>query len=267
MIEFCTNNYSFIQRKKIIMKKISLLFSAISLFLISCDKAITTPPSTTPTNNNTAAQTPSFPNGDGFLVALKSITKTTVAGFEVSTELGTGVAGFGDLASGTYNDAGAITLNSKSLTQNSNNTYSYIPGATDITGIDFGSSINWNIAGAGSVPAFTHNAQSQGFPIANAISGSFTTINSASDFTLSTTGSISNSDSVYFQVAGPNGVSLKRRAANTSSVTFSAAEIQALGKGFGSVVIAPWNWSTQTISGKTIHVVNETALSRVIEIQ
>jgi hypothetical protein len=96
----------------------------------------------------------------------------------------------------------------------------------------------------------------------------FTTINSANNFALSVTGSISNSDSVYFQIAGETGkVVLKRMGPNTNSATFTAAELQTLGKGTGTVVIAPWNMNTTVQNGKTIYVINELALSRVVDIQ
>ncbi|MBL7766685.1 MAG: hypothetical protein JNJ58_11355 [Chitinophagaceae bacterium] len=247
------------------MKKITFALLAMSFFAVSCDKVKTDPPATTTANNS--ATTPNFATGDGFLVAVKTVTKTTVAGFPIETILGTGVAGFGNLSAATYNDAGTITLNTKSLGKQSNNSYVYIPTATDITGIDFSSSINWSVGGAGSVPAFTHSATAQGMPSAGDISGSFTTISSGSDFTLSTTAVPSGADSVYFQVAGPNAVIVKRMSGTSSAATFTAAELATLGKGSGSVVVAPWNYSSATYSGKLIHVVNELALSRVVEIQ
>lgn len=246
------------------MKKISFAILAVAVLFASCDKKTTTPPTTT-TTQPTPSPTPA--SGDGFLVAVKTVTRSTVGGFPVDVSIGTGVAGFGNLAAGTYNDAGAITLNTKGLTKNANNTYTYIPSATDPMGVDFSSDIDWSVGGGNGIPAFTHDASAQGMPNASEISGSYTTVNAASDFTVSTTGSVTNSDSVYFQIAGPNGYVLKRMASNTSSVTFTAAELATLGKGSGSIVVAPWNMGTTVQGGKTIYVINELALSRVVEIQ
>lgn len=246
------------------MKNLSIALFAVAVFFASCDKKTPTP---TPTPTTQPTPSPMPATGDGFLVAVKTVTKTTIGGFPVDYVIGSGVAGFGNLAGGTYNDAGTVTLNAKTLTKNTNNSYTYIPTATDPTGVDFSGSINWSVGGGNGIPAFTYDASAQGMPAAADISGSYTTVNSAADFTVSTSGSVSGSDSVYYQIAGPNGYILRRAASNTSSVTFTAAELATLGKGTGSIVIAPWNMNTTVQGGKTIYVINELALSRVVEIQ
>ncbi|MEZ5047870.1 MAG: hypothetical protein R2831_12870 [Chitinophagaceae bacterium] len=248
------------------MKKQFLALALIgNLFFVACDKVTPTTP-TTPTTPSTTAPQPTFSGGDGALIAVKSITKTTVAGFPIETEIGTGVAVFGNLSAQTYTDAGTITLNSKSLSKQTNNSYTFIPSTTDPTGIDFSSGINWNVGGSSSVTAFNYNANSIGFPTGDEIVGS-NTISSNSSFTVSTATTISNSDSVYFQMAGTGGVVLKRMAGNTSSVTFSASELQSVGKGSASIVVAPFRYTQQTINGKAIWVINETAFSKIVTIE
>lgn len=249
------------------MKKIILSLSLIGFLFASCDKVKNTTNTNPTTTNTNTTPSPVPGTGDGAIVSVKSVTKTTVGGFPITTELGTAVAVFGNLSTGSYTDAGTITVNGKTLTKQANNSYVYTPSATDITGIDLSGAINWAVAGAGSNPSFNHNAAAQGFPSADDISGSFTTINSGSSFTLSTTNTVSGSDSVYFQLSGPSATVLKRMASNTSSVTFTAAEVQSVGKGSGVVTIAPWNWTTQTFSGKQVNVVNELALTRVVTIE
>lgn len=248
------------------MKKLFLAMSLGVILFASCDKKATTP-NTTPTNNNTSATTPIPAGGDGALVAVQTVSKMTVGGFPITTTLGTGVAVFGNLSTGSYNDAGAVTLNTKALTKQSNNSYVYTPSATDITGIDLSSNIDWSVVGGGSLSGFTYDASAQGMPVADDISGSATTINSANSFTLSTVGSISNSDSVYFQLSGSSTTIIKRMAGNTSSVTFSASEIQSAGKGTGVIIIAPWNMTSHTLGGKQIYTINEVALTRTITIE
>ncbi len=250
------------------MKKLFFSIMALAtLSIIGCKKDNNNNNNNTPNNSTGGTPSPAPASGDGSIVAIKSVSKMVVSGFPVTTEIGTGVAVFGDLASGNFSDAGAVTLNSKALTKQTNNSYVFTPSVTDPTGIDFGSSINWSVAGAGAIGAFTHNASSQGFPNSNDISGTATTINSANNFTLSTTNTITNSDSVYFQISGPNATVLKRMAGNTSSVTFTAAELQTLGKGAGVMIIAPWNWTVQSLGGKQINVVNELALTRNITVE
>jgi hypothetical protein len=162
---------------------------------------------------------------------------------------------------------GAVTLNTKALTKQSNNSYVFTPSATDITGIDLSGNIDWSVVGGGSLSGFTYDASAQGMPVADDISGSATTINSANSFTLSTVSSISNSDSVYFQLSGSSTTIIKRMAGNTSSVTFSASEIQSAGKGTGVIIIAPWNMTSHTLGGKQIYTINEVALTRTITIE
>jgi hypothetical protein len=253
--------------KFIFMKKVILSLSLVSLLFASCDKVKNTTTNPTTTNTNNSAPTPVPGSGDGAIVAVQTVSKTTVSGFPITTTLGTAVAVFGNLAGASYSDAGTVMLNTKSLTKQSNNSYVFTPSATDITGIDLSGSLNWDVSGGAGVGAFAHNASAQGMPVADDISGSFTTINSNNSFTLSTVGSISNSDSVYFQLSGPSSTVLKRMAGNTSSVTFTAAEVQAAGKGSGVVIIAPWNWTVKSLGGKQINVVNEVALTRVVTIE
>jgi len=239
-----------------------------SIALTSCDPSDVVPdtedPTPTPENNNT--QTPSFASGDGAIVALNTRTVTSTPIGNTTIDLGTAVAVFGDLAAGTYNDAGSVTLNGKSLTKTSNNAYSYVPSATDFTGIDFEDNIKWEV----SSPSFTYDAKTQGrgMPVAD---GDFTfsgsSVSGSTAFTLELSGSISNADSVYFQINGPNNYVLKRMGGQATSVTFSASEMQSLGTSAGcSVTIAPWNHESKNLGGKTIHVVNELAINKVIEI-
>lgn len=246
------------------MKKISIAFFAATLFLASCDKKDVLPTNTTPTAAGTPSPAPT--SGDGFLVAVYTVNNTTVAGMPINTVLGTGVAGFGNLAGGTYNDAGTVTLEGKTFTKSANNSYYFAPSATDLTGIDLSGTLIWNVSGGNGIPAFSHDATAQAIPTSGDMSV-FTSINSANDFALTTTSNISNSDSVYFQISGPNGTVLKRMNSNISTATFTAAELQTLGKGTGTVVIAPWNMTSTVVGGKTIYIINELALSRVVDIQ
>lgn len=244
----------------------TLAFIGVCAFA-SCkkDDAKTTTPTPAPTPSSAAA-TPSYGTGDGAVVAL--ITRTTVSNpvlGEYDQDLGTGVAVFGNLSTGTYVDAGAVTLNGKSLTKQTNNAYVYTPGVTDITGIDFSSSINWNVT----TPSFTYDAMSsgRGMPEAGGFTTAYSSIDGSAAFTLAIK-SVYNADSVYFQINGPSKSILKRMGGTAVSVTFTADEMKSLGKSQGcSVTVAPWNHQEKTLGGKMIHVINELALSRVLEIK
>ena len=225
-------------------------------------------PTPTPTPSTpvaSGATTPTFSTGDGAIVALitRTTNRTPLGSYDV--DLCTGIAAFGTLSTGTYVDAGPITLNNKSLKKQTNNTYVFTPTATNV--IDLSNDINWWV----SSPSFTYNAGSsvgRGMPEAGPISGSYTLVSTTSDFTLSVDGSIINADSVYYQINGSKKSLLKRVVGTVKSVTFSAAEMATLGAVTGgSVTICPWNHQLKTFGGKSIHVINELALSRAIEIK
>lgn len=252
-------------------KKFMLLAVAAATSLASCKKETTSSTSaTTPTPTPTATSTtPMYTSGDGVIVALLTRTTTVTMGMPIDMSIGTGVAVFGNLSSGTFSDAGVVTLNGTNLSKQANNSYVIIPSVTNPTGIDLsGSNINWSVG----TPSFTYNAgkggTGRGMPTASGITGSYTSINTASDFTLSVDGSVSNSDSVYFQINGASKSLLKRMGPNTKSVTFTSAELKTLGTiASGSISICPWNHELKTLGGKSIHVINELALSKVVEIK
>lgn len=247
-------------------KQLMILAIGTISMLASCKKEdSSTPKPATPASGT--ATTPVYGSGDGAVVALITRTTTATPIGNMDYDLGTGVAVFGNLSTGTYSDAGKITLNGKELARQTNNSYLYTPTAGDMKGIDLSGSIKWTVT----TPSFTYDAGAgtgRGMPAAKSIAGAYTSVDASAAFTLEVDGAVSNSDSVYFQINGPSKSVLKRMAANTRSVTFTAAEMGTLGKGAGcSVTIAPWNHQEKTLGGKLIHVVNELALSRVIEIK
>lgn len=249
--------------------KLILMAIAAAGTFASCnkDEATPTPTPTPSTPVSSGAATPTYTTGDGAIVALMTRTSTSTPMGSVDLDLGTGVAVFGNLSAGTYSDAGKITLNGKELAKQTNNSYVYTPAATDPTGIDLSSNITWVVT----TPSFTYNANGstgRGMPDADRIAGTYTSVSSSADFTLAVNGSVTNADSVYFQINGSKKSILKREAGTVKSVTFTAAEMGTLGSVTGgSVTICPWNHQLRTLGGKSIHVINELALSRVIEIK
>ena len=248
------------------MKKVFIPIVIAMAFFTSCDKVKTAVTPTATTSSTPTAPQPTITGGDAALVAVNTKITNMVVGIPVELEIGTGVGVFGNLSTPSYVDVGSITLNTKALTKQSNNTYLFTPSATEPTGIDLSGSLNWSVAGGNGFSAFTCTS-SKSMPNADMVSGTYTTVDKSSTFTLSTNSSISNADSVYFQLSGPNGTVLKRMGSNVSSATFSLAEVQSVGTGSGSVVIAPWNMEQQTKGGKAIILVNETAVARVVEIK
>ena len=237
------------------MSQIALAFFLVAgLTLASCNKK----DDDNPDPNNPGNQNPTPQMGAGTLVAIKTLNSTDTPIGPITTELGVGVAVFSSDNWVTFTDAGAVKLNGNALSKQANNSYIFTPSLTNPMGIEFGSSIVWDVAGNGSTPAFSHTVQTP-FPSVGAITSS--TDVSKAGYTLSVA-SVSNADSVYFQV----GEVVKAVAGNASSYTFSASELSGLGTGQSIIQVAPYRLSNAQYGGKTFYFINETTISSTANI-
>ncbi|MDX2001043.1 MAG: hypothetical protein SFW35_01300 [Chitinophagales bacterium] len=221
-------------------------------------------------NNNTAPTASNIPplnDADGVLVAVE--TKTTVSqfGFTYEQLFGTGVAAFyNSPGATTFVDAGTVSVDDSILQKQTNNSYVWTPqSATNIEGIDFGYPVNWEVTGAGSIPSITKSVTT-GFPDLDTITSATNNISSNSSYTLSVA-DVSNADSVIFQIATAQGNKLVTRPGNTTSYTFSASDMQALGSGSGIIQVAAYNFTWDTYSGKKIYFINEQVVTKTVNIQ
>jgi len=213
----------------------------------SCTYA-TPPPSTTPT----------FGDGYGVLAAVKS--ESTVSGFTI--QIGVATAVFTTDLFSTFVAGGAVTCDSEALTLNANNSYTFTPGVTTPTGIDFGANPSWSVAGAGDIPAFSHTT-TIGFPTAGDISSS-ETFTLTDGYTLSVpAGSVAGADSVLFLVGGVSATEM----GNATSHTFSAADLTGLSAGASVVQVAAYKIEEVTYSSKNFWFVNEVVKTKTVTIQ
>lgn len=217
-------------------------------------------------DQNTAAQpaayTPSFASDMAALVAIKTVTTTTQSGFTIDSEVGTGVAVFTENAGVNYLEAGTVSLNSNTLTKNDNNSYTFIPSQSAPTGITFGTDVDWNATG-GAWPSFTASS-SVGFSTVSDISSGDVSL--SSDYTLNCS-SIANADSVYFGIYGPDNSEYVIVDGNTTSYTFTASQISALGAGQGFVQIVGLKYDPQTVGSKDYWLINETVRTKSVTIE
>ena len=105
----------------------TILASMVVLFsfsMVSCGDDDVAPSS----QDTTVYPTPD--DAFGVLVAIKTFTSVTAGGFTTDVEFGTAVAAFID--GSNFFPAGTVTCNSEGLTQNSNNSYVYIPDFASI---------------------------------------------------------------------------------------------------------------------------------------
>lgn len=239
-----------------------LLAGAVSFSVTSCnlndgddDPVVEDPASNPPT--------PSFTDGYGTLAAVKTVT-TFDPGFGVPVQeiiLGLGSAGFTD---GTNYDqllnAGSVTLEGEALTQYENGAYAYQPNNENPTGIDFSGNPSWVVGGSGDIPAFTHTTNI-GFPTLGAITSS-ATIPGSGDYVL-TVATVAGADSVWFMLGGVVHV----EGPNSTSSTFTEAEIDGMGTGANFAQVAPYRFEPQTFSGKQFYFVTETVKTQSVTIE
>jgi hypothetical protein len=244
------------------MKKTYLILCLAGIgILAGCSKKTT---ATTPSASS--APTVSTPSdADGALAAVQVITTQTVAGITIPINIGTAVAWFG--SANSYKDAGNVSCETKALTK-SNNAYVFQPSQTAPEGISFSGNVAWDVTGnsGNSISAFSYSDNSS-FPSIDDISvtGSVSTSGS---YTLTATSSVYG-DSVIFVVAGSSKHITYTAGPNTSSHTFSAAEmatVGAAGNSTGLLQIAPYRVNHQTINGKSYYFVKETCVSKFVTI-
>lgn len=249
-----------------ISNKVLLLLLAGSVSLSSCKKDEEEPePTPAPTPAAPSNPIPAPSSAFGALVAIQTANYVTVPFLgEINQPIGLGVAVFGNLVSPGYVDAGTVSLNGAALTKQSNNSYVYTPAASSPTGIDLGDDSHWVVSGNSTttVPAIDLMSP-RSMPTGPKYSGS-TTIPINAEFTLSSSVTIADADSIYYSVIGNGATVQKVVAGNIQSVTFTAAEMTTLTAGGGYVQIAPYNISAQTVGGKQFYLVNESVTTKQV---
>ncbi|MBL4709694.1 MAG: hypothetical protein JKY48_14775 [Flavobacteriales bacterium] len=232
-----------------------IALSIIGLTLFACEKDKDDTP--TPASSNSTQSTDntiSFTGADGTVIAVKSLSDVGIATITIGTAIGV----FYD--NGSLVDVGTVSAEAIDLTKNANNNYTASASATSPTGISYTDPITWSVSGANGFSSFSENI-TRGFPTANAVN-SPGIVDKSDGYTLSNT-AISNSDSVLFSI----GNVTKTMSANTTSCTFSSAELSGLANGSNFASIAPYNYSNKMISSKNIYFVNEYLVQKMVSVQ
>ena len=238
---------------------ISILLIAMTLFMFqSCEKveeAIADNPDAEQEEPTNPQPQPS--DADAVLIALQTVTYVPAGGMMIETILGMPIAIF--LDGDNYKDVGAVSCEGESIAKMDNNSYIYMPSVSNPLGVTYSGNIDWTIAGGSGFPAHSSSV-SGSFP--NYIEIAATSgdqISTASSYTLKTKISITNADSVYFGIYGTNDAIISVQPANVSSHTFSAAEMESVGKGVGYIQIAAVKTVSKEIlsSGEVIYYMTE----------
>ncbi len=211
-----------------------------------------------------ATTIPPIDDADGVMVAIKTVSFVTQSGFEFETYINTAVAAFGNFSTEQLVDVGTVDLDANVLNKVDNNAYIFQPSASNPTGLTFGNSFDWNVTGGSGFGAFSHTVNFD-FPSIGKITSATGDISSASAYTLSVQ-SVADADSVIFQIAGSNGDNvLVTKVGNTTSHTFTAADVASVGKGTGIVQVAAYTYDSSVEGGKTIYYVNESVVTEFVE--
>lgn len=263
----------------------SLIISACILTTLSfssCNK-IKEKLTPKPDSSVPSATLPSFGSGiDGALVSVRVFFSYDVSKFSpvplplpvppVDIETETATALFGNLATGSFENAGTVSVNSHNLDKLSNN--SYVATAFDYEksdfSLDFSSGSNWIVSGSGSIPAFTYN-HADAFPTYSGKSSMPETASSATGLTFSLTG-ISNADSIYVVLIGSHAGTpiIKRLGKTATSVSFSSGEVSSAGttsgKATGMLQVCPFRVKMETINTKQYALIKEYCATKSITI-
>ncbi len=233
------------------LKLFAILAVLFSGAFISCDDDPVEPQS----QDTTVYPTPD--DAFGVLAAIKTYTTVEAGGFTTDVEFGTAVAVFID--GSNFLPAGNVSCKSEALTQNSNNSYVYMPDLSNpspsaATGISLGNEATWSVSGQGTVPAISTSYS--GFPTKPTIT-SGTTITVNDGYTM-TWNSISGADSLIVSVYGNNSNATKTVAGNATSATFSSSDLSNVGTtDFGIIQVAAYKQKKEVIGGKNIYLTNE----------
>lgn len=237
---------------------------ALALAFTACTKDDPEPPATPDGGggSSTPSTAPNFVDADGLLSAIRvQSTQSTPLG-PVDLLLGIATGAFSNDAFATFQNVGAVSCNGEALTRQSNNNYTYQPGATNPTGIDLTASneVTWNVGGGNGFAAFDRTIPGP-FPVAGSIS-SATTVVRANGYTI-TTGSVLNADSVVFTL----GSLVRTIPGNASSCTFTASELSGLSAGSSLIQVAPYNSTNEEFGGKRIYFVKQYSRTLSVTVQ
>ncbi len=218
----------------------------------------------TPPSTSGGTPTPQINDGHGTFVAAKTVT-TIDPGFGVppqEIEFGIGVAVFFNGTDySTYIDGGTVTCEDETLSRFDNGTYSTY-SQTSVTGLEFSGNANWDVTGAGDIPAFSHTAD-RGFPGISAIS-SPDVITRANGYTVTFDGAMSNTDSVIWVV----GSKQFSTTGAVNSRTFTADELSDLQTGAGNIIqVAAYNIDSEVYGGKTFYFINEKVVTKTVTVE
>lgn len=131
------------------------------------------------------------------------------------------------------------------------------------------SGVSWTIEGGNGFPKVGGTGLSNlyPFPSNKAVTASESEISTQAAYTLEVSGNMNNADSVFFSIQGTSGTVIKRMDGTTTSVTFSAAEVQSAGTGLAVLQVAAANYYSDSSTGKMMYTINQSVVNHTVTIK
>ncbi len=244
--------------KRIQKNNVWMLLLFLGLSFTACKEDII-PMEEDPATTAPAAPNPTVGDGSGAFWGINAISTVTTP-ITLDTEIGTAVAFLTNDNFNSFVDAGSISVMDAALTANDNKSYVYLPGITQPLGLQYSSSYEWNVAGAGAVAGFTHTVDFP-FPDLGVITSGNEVVK-ADGYTL-TCQNVAQADSIIYIV----GEAIKTVAGDVTSVEFTAEDLKGVTAGPSFVQIAAYTYKPAEINNETYYFGNETVRSEVVEIK
>jgi hypothetical protein len=257
---------------KTTFKTLSALLLATTFTLTSCiKKPEVEPEEETPTMTTTGGNTSAPPpvtsqpaDADGVCVAAKVNVSTSIPGttMTVNVTLGSATASFYTAPGATtFADAGTVQTNDSTHAKQSNNAYVFSPKSAQ--GINYSSNSKWNISGNGSVSAMSYT--SNGFPSTPTLP-SLSSFSKATSLTVNSS-SVSNADSLCYQITAGSKSIFKMTSASQTSYTFPAADMGTLdATQYGYLTVTAYKFNSTTVSGKKYYFINLNTANKMVEV-
>jgi hypothetical protein len=256
---------------KTTIKTLSVLILAGTFAFTACKKKDDVVPETPSTTGGTtggaassAPVTPHLGDADGVMIASKANVISTVGGFSVSVTVGSAIANvYSSTGGSSAVDGGTIKANDSTLTKQSNNSYLFTPKSAQ--GISYGSNSVWSISGnsPNNVPAVSYTATS--FP-SNPSVNNITTLSKGSSFTMNTN-SISNADSLCFQITSGSKTIYKMTNGFQTSYTFPSSEMGTLDNSSNAyLTVTAYKFTNTTVSSKKYYFINMNTTNRMVSV-
>lgn len=245
------------RNQKIRFASFALLILTLLAFTNACKKKENPDPG----SQNGAVPMPNYPqpsDADAVLVAVKSSVPSPVQmpglGMDITIDIGMGVAVFKG-----NTKADKVLLNTTELTF-TNGVYTWLPNFTNVTdptalsGINLNGNITWDVTNPNIQKTLSNLP---GKP--QVTSGK--TITRSEGYVL-TNSSASGAQNVLYAIHANNKTVMKTQAGNSTSCSFTAAELAELGTTKNAIVQAnAYTITDETIGGKKVYFVRQSSYS------